>query len=86
MKKKFTFRNILAMLLVLSLTVGYLPVMTNAAAVSSTVVTDPGTAHTREEIMGTDGDGSRYAGRVWVDKSVYKDGDTVVLMSPVAGG
>ena len=43
------------MLLVLSLTVGYLPVMTNAAAVSSTVVTDPGTAHTWEEIMDTDG-------------------------------
>jgi len=42
-------------------------------------VTDPGTAHTFETMLGTDKDGNRYAGRLWVDKSVYKDGDTAVL-------
>lgn len=79
MKKKVTFRNILALLLVLAMTIGYLPIMTNAAAADTAVVTDPGTAHTWEAIMGTSADGSRYAGRVWVDKSVYKNGDTAIL-------
>ncbi len=45
------------------------------------VVTDPNTSTNWETMMGTDNDGNRYAGRVWVDRSVYKDGDTVVLNS-----
>ena len=44
-------------------------------------VTDPGTADSWEQMMGLDTDGNRYAGRVWVDKSVYKDGDIVTLNS-----
>lgn len=44
-----------------------------------TAVADPGTAHTFETIMGQETDGNRYAGRLWVDKSVYTDGDTAIL-------
>ena len=43
------------------------------------VIADPGTAHTWESMMGAASDGNRYAGRVWVDKSLYKDGDTAIL-------
>ena len=55
----------------------------NAAAsvLVSDVITDPSTAGDWETMMGTDIDGNRYAGRMWVDRSVYKDGDTVVLNS-----
>jgi len=49
------------------------------ARATANIVVDRGTAHTFENMMGTDSDGNRYAGRVWADKSVYKDGDTVLL-------
>lgn len=52
---------------------------------TSTVV-DPGTAYAWETMMGTEADGNRYAGRVWVDKSVYKNGDTAVLNSKGESG
>ena len=51
---------------------------TNATVVDGTVA-DPGTAHTWENMLGTDKDGDRYAGRVWADKSVYTNGQTAVL-------
>ena len=51
----------------------------SGSTASTDVVTDPGTAYTWETMMGTEADGNRYAGRVWVDKSVYKNGDTAVL-------
>ena len=45
------------------------------------IQTDPGTADSWEHMLGTDADGNRYAGRVWVDKSVYKNGDIAKLNS-----
>lgn len=53
--------------------------ITSRIAGNYQIVTDPGTADTFETILGTDKDGNRYAGRLWVDKSVYKNGDTAVL-------
>ncbi len=50
-----------------------------AAGANVTTVADPGTSAAWEEILGTQEDGSRYAGRVWVDKSVYADGDVATL-------
>ena len=74
-------KRLLAMLLCVAMVAAYLPgIALNAkAAAAGDVVTDPGTAYTWENMMGTDTDGNRYAGRVWVDKSVYKEGDTAVL-------
>jgi len=78
-------KKIVSLLMCAALVLGYLPaISTNAAtplndSVVVSAVTDPGTAASWEHMMGTDADGNRYAGRVWVDKSVYADGDTVVL-------
>ncbi len=52
---------------------------TDTRAGQHVAVADPGTAHSFETILGTDKDGNRYAGRLWVDKSVYTDGQTAVL-------
>ena len=82
MRKWNEFRRVMALALALVLTLGLLPAMslhTNAAIPGATVQTDPGTAQNWEDIMGTDADGNRYAGRVWVDKSVYQDGDVALL-------
>ncbi len=82
MKTNYSFgKRLLAMLLSIAMIAAYLPGMAlNAsAATPADTVTDPGTAYTWESMMGTDVDGNRYAGRVWVDKSVYKEGDTAVL-------
>ncbi len=83
MRKWKEFRRVMAFALALVLTLGLLPSIampTNAVTVTDAVVeVDPGTAYAWEEMMGTDADGNRYAGRVWVDKSVYKDGDTALL-------
>ncbi len=76
------FQKLMSAALALVLVLGLLPRLgTDAAAATSNpqTVTDPGTADAWEDIMGTSTDGNRYAGRVWVDKSVYKDGDTVTL-------
>ena len=43
------------------------------------IITDPGTAHSWESMMGSDTDGNRYAGRVWVDKSLYTNGQVAIL-------
>lgn len=45
----------------------------------SSIIADNGTAYTWETMMGTGADGNRYAGRVWVDKSVYTNGQTAIL-------
>lgn len=82
MKTNYSFgKRLLAMLLSIAMIAAYLPGMVHhvAAATPADTVTDPGTAYTWESMMGTDVDGNRYAGRVWVDKSVYKQGDTAVL-------
>ncbi len=80
MKKTSLFRKIVSLSVCFALLISYMPLM--AAAAESPVAgmtLDPGTAHTWENMMGTDADGNRYAGRVWVDKSLYKDGDTALL-------
>jgi len=46
---------------------------------AANVVTDSGTADTWEAMLGTSANGNRYAGRVWVDKSVYGNGQEVQL-------
>ena len=81
---KKMMRRGLALVLTLVLVLSLLPnfsLPTNAAIVDPPTAVDPGTADAWEDIMGTAADGNRYAGRVWVDKSVYKDGDTVTLNS-----
>ena len=84
---KNTIHKIISLFLCVALLVGYLPLRPKAAtpalvqsAVTGTI-TDPGTAANWETMMGTAVDGNRYAGRVWVDKSVYKDGDVAVFNS-----
>ncbi len=80
MKTKFS-KKVLSVFLCIALIMTYLPLSVMAAEMPNgiAIVTDPGTADAWEDIMGTYADGNRYAGRVWVDKSVYKDGDTVTL-------
>ncbi len=79
-------QRMLSVFLCIALIVSYVPLSAMAAtplaqsAVTGTI-TDPGTADSWEKMMGTDTDGNRYAGRVWVDKSVYKNGDTALLNS-----
>ena len=87
MKRTTWIQKTLSVILVMALIFGCVPVLrTRAAAklspsVVAGTVTDPGTADSWEHMMGTDIDGNRYAGRMWVDKSVYQAGDTVVLNS-----
>lgn len=82
MKTKLS-KRIMSVFLCLALILSYVPLSAMAVSVASTAVVgtvvDPGSAHTWESMMGTDVDGNRYAGRVWVDKSVFKNGDTAVL-------
>lgn len=85
MTKNKIWQRMLSLLLCAALLTVYMPLTPKAAetpinqTVATGVITDPGTADTWKTMMGTDVDGNRYAGRVWVDKSVYKDGDTAVL-------
>ena len=74
---KKTVKRFWSWLISLALILSYIPLAASAATPDA-IVTDPGTAHTWETMMGTDADGNRYAGRVWVDKSVYKNGDTFI--------
>lgn len=37
------------------------------------MVADPSTVNSYTEMVGTENDGNRYAGRIWTDKSVYSD-------------
>lgn len=82
-KTKMT-KRVMSVLLSIAVFMTCLPLSVfaaNMATQSATIVADAGTAHTWESMMGTDSDGNRYAGRVWVDKSVYTDGQTAVLNS-----
>jgi len=85
--KKFNFlQRAMGLFLCLALVASYVPLTAHAAvpvaqSTVADVITDPNTADDWEHMMGTDTDGNRYAGRVWADRSVYKDGDTVVLNS-----
>ncbi|MBQ8768493.1 MAG: VWA domain-containing protein, partial [Oscillospiraceae bacterium] len=85
--KKFSFlQRAMGLFLCLALIASYVPLTARAAepvalSADSNVIVDPSTADDWEHMMGTDTDGNRYAGRVWADRSVYKDGDTVVLNS-----
>lgn len=77
-------KRFLSLLICMALMLSYIPLNTGSARPLILVegvgtVVDPGTADSWETMMGTDSDGNRYAGRVWVDKSVYKDGDTAIL-------
>ncbi len=74
----------LSIFLCIALLMTFLPMsMLTAKSASATenIIADPGTADTWETMMGTDADGNRYAGRVWVDKSVYTNGQTAKLNS-----
>ncbi len=82
--KRKTVKRFLSVLLCLALIITYIPMSiagrrAQADISSESIVTDLGTADTWETMMGTDADGNRYAGRVWADKSVYTDGQTVML-------
>lgn len=80
MRNKFSVR-VISMILAMALivTMVQIPAMAASAGAAGITVADPGTADAWEDIMGTDADGNRYAGRVWVDKSVYTDGAVVTL-------
>lgn len=84
MKTTTGFKRFVSLLVCAALIAGLVPAVAAAeipvaqSAVADIVI-DPGTAHSWESMMGTDIDGNRYAGRVWVDKSLYKDGDTAIL-------
>ena len=76
-------QRITSILICLALILSYAPMTASAAtpnpmSVTNTVA-DPGTADTFEHMMGAATDGNRYAGRVWADKSVYKNGDVAKL-------
>lgn len=83
MRRTTLFKKMVSLLACLALLASYVPLVASAATVNKSpvagVIADAGTAHTWESMMGTDTDGNRYAGRVWVDKSLYKDGDTAIL-------
>ena len=85
-------KKIISVILVTAMILVMLPITPFAALAASSsenvksaildlsgIVADPGTAHTWETMMGSGADGNRYAGRVWVDKSVYINGQTAIL-------
>jgi len=88
MKRMKISKRLMSFLLCLALVINYLPLafaepavsVLSKSAITDTIV-DPGTADSWETMMGTNADGNRYAGRVWVDKSVYKNGDIVKFNS-----
>ena len=92
MKKTKLSKRIISFFLCLTLLASYLPLSVLAGSSSLSraaiagAVTDPGTADSWENMLGTAQDGNRYAGRVWVDKSVYKDGDVAILNSKNTSG
>ena len=83
MKKTRRWHRVLSLAVCMALLIGHIPLSAKAASPTSSVVmgtvADPGSADSWHTMMGTDGDGNRYAGRVWVDKSVYTDGDLAIL-------
>ena len=84
MKIKNKMANrVMSILLSIALLMTCVPNSLLVASADSTTATEtvaaPGTAHTWETMLGTSEDGNRYAGRVWVDKSVYKNGEEALL-------
>ena len=87
MMKTNLLKRVMSFVLCVALAMTFVPISAAAASAGVTVaesavmgsLADPGTAHTWETMMGTDADGNRYAGRVWVDKSVYMHGQTALL-------
>ena len=76
-------QRLLSLLICLTLVISYIPLSANSTSLTRSAVmgavADPGSADSWETMLGSDMDGNRYAGRVWVDKSVYVDGDTAIL-------
>lgn len=83
MKRTKRWHRLLSLAVCMALLIAYIPMSTKAATPNRSVavgaVADPGSADSWQTMMGTDGEGNRYAGRVWVDKSVYADGDVAIL-------
>lgn len=81
MKKanRFSFlQRLLALVLVCVMVYNILPNQATAAGESAAageagMVADPSTVNSYTEMVGTENDGNRYAGRIWTDKSVYSD-------------
>ncbi len=86
MKKGNLIKRIIGLAIVMALMLSGIPFAAMADAEAASAVADPGTAHRWESMMGTEIDGNRYAGRVWVDKSVYKEGDTALLNTKGGAG
>ena len=83
---KTTFsKRMMSIFLCVALMLTYMPLAAAAAEANplsdTQAIADEGTASNWEKMMGTAIDGNRYAGRVWVDKSVYTDGQTAKLNS-----
>lgn len=66
-------KKIFAAVLAISLVVGNINMTAFAAEPTYNKVADTSTAMNYENMLGTDADGNRYAGRIWADKSVYTD-------------
>ena len=67
-------KKVLSVILAITIVLGALPLVTMIASADEIgPVADPSTAMSYKDMLGTDKDGNRYAGRVWVDKSVYTD-------------
>lgn len=69
MTKNF-LRKFISVFLCIALVMTYVPITVIAANSTNTIV-DPSTADSYADMLGTNEDGNRYAGRVWVDKSVF---------------
>lgn len=70
-------------IMVIVMLIGMIPTIgiaddSDVPAVNVTTVADPGTAMSYETMLGGTEDGNRYAGRVWVDKSVYDTGSVTL--------
>lgn len=85
MKKIKLPRRALSIFLCIAMLVAYIQfshsIVSAASSSGSRIVVDPSTASSWETMMGTEMDGNRYAGRVWADRSVFTDGQTVTLNS-----
>lgn len=77
MKTRFVWiKKLLAAFVALTVFVAAVPVGLVAFAAPTanyTTLADASTANGYVDMLGTDADGNRYSGRVWVDKSVYTD-------------
>lgn len=72
---KNKLKRIISAILSVTIILAALPLITAVAVTSPSVdfVADPSTAMSYKDMLGTSADGNRYAGRVWVDKSVFTD-------------